>query len=146
MASDRELLFKGFSEVERQAFLALGKQERHPIRALLLKEGELGSDMLLIEEGLLSIWARDVKVSEVGPDSILGITALVEPHERTASLVAETEVEARRFMRSAVLAHLEALPERLAHLFYINAFRIHMNLIRRCEERLIQLSRELPAR
>ena len=146
MASDRELLFNGFPEEERRAFLELGKQECHPIRTILLKEGELGSDMLLIEEGLLSIWARDVKVGEVGTDSVLGITALVEPHERTASLVAETEVEVRRFMRSAVLAHLETLPDRLAHLFYINAFRIHMNLVRRCEERLIQLSRELPAR
>lgn len=146
MASDRELLFSGFAEAQRRAFLELGKRERHPVQAVLLREGEPGSDMLIIEEGDLSIWARDVKVSEVGADSVMGITALVEPHPRTATLVAETEVGVRRFTRAAVMAYLDTLPERLSHLFFINAFRIHLNLVRQCEARIIQLSRELHSR
>lgn len=146
MASDREILFSGFSEGQRRAFLELGKRERHPLQAVLLREGEPGSDMLLVEEGVLSIWVRDTKVSEVGADSVMGATALVEPHPRTATLVAETEVGVRRFARAEVMTHLDTLPHRLAHLFFINAFRIHINLIRRCEERIIQLSQELQSR
>lgn len=143
MPRDQDVLFQGFSEVQKLAFLELATPAHFAVRAEMLKEGELGNDMLLLREGIASVWVRDVKINEVGADSILGISALVEPHGRTASLIAETQVETLRFTRAAVLGHLEAASLKLFHQFFVNAFRIHMNLVRQCEERIVKLAREL---
>jgi len=143
MPSDREILFYHFSNVQAHAFLSLGISEEHPVQDVILREGEMGNDMLLIEEGIASVWSQDVKINEVKADSVLGVSALIEPHTRTASLVAETDVCVRRFGRSEVLAYLETIPSKLSHQFFVNAFHVHLRLVRRCEERVVQLAHGL---
>jgi len=143
MPSDQEILFQDFSKMQKQAFLHLGTAVRYAPQAVILKEGEVGSDMLIVADGIISIWVRDVKINEVGAESVLGISALIEPHARTVSLIAETEVDVLLFRRAKVLAHLETVSLKLFHSFYVNAFHTHMNLIRACEERIVQLSHEL---
>lgn len=143
MPSDRQLLFQDFTPAQKQAFLALGALERYAVQGVLLKENPVGSEMLIIEEGVVSVWVRDVKINEVGAESIVGVSALIEPHPRTATLIAETEVRLRRFARARVLKHLEGISAKLFHTFFVNAFRIHMNLVRQCEERIVLLDREL---
>ena len=143
MPSDREILFRHFSQAQAHAFISLGIQEDYPIQAMILKEGEMGSDMLLIEEGLASVWSRDVKINEVKADNVLGVSALIEPHRRTASLIAETEIHVRRFGRSEVLDYLETIPSKLSHQFFVDAFHVHLRLVRRCEERVVQLAHGL---
>ena len=145
MPGDREILFQDFSAKQKQAFLQLGTAERYAPQAEILKAGEVGSEMLMVEDGIISVWVRDVKVNEVGAESILGVSALIEPHERTASLIAETEVNVLLFRRPKVLKHLETVSAKLFHSFFVNAFHINMNLIRVCEERIVQLSQELDA-
>ena len=146
MPGDRHLLLQDFTSAQREAFLGMGALERHPVQAVLLEEHLVGSEMLIIEEGVVSVWAGDVKINEVCADSIVGISALIEPHPRTATLVAEAEVRVRRFARAKVLKHLEGVSAKLFHTFFVNAFRIHMNLVRQCEERIVQLDRELNAK
>ncbi len=143
MPGDTQLLFQDFTPAQKEAFLELGAPERHPVQAVLLKEYPVGSEMLIIEEGVVSVWVRDVKINEVGAGSIVGVSALIEPHPRTATLIAETEVGLRRFTRAKVLKHLEGVSAKLFQTFFVNAFRIHINLVRLCEERIVQLDREL---
>ena len=146
MPSDRHLLFQDFTPAQKQAFLELGGLERHAVQDVLLKEDPVGDEMLIIEEGVVSVWVRDVKINEVGAESIVGVSALIEPHPRTATLIAETEVRLRRFPRARVLKHLEGISAKLFHTFFVNAFRIHMNLLRQCEERIVVLDQELNTR
>ena len=47
LMSDREILFQGFSDSRMQTFLDLGVEERYPVRGLILKEGEGGSDIVI---------------------------------------------------------------------------------------------------
>ena len=143
MPSDRHLLLQDFTPAQKQAFLGLGALERHAVQEVLLEEHLVGDEMLIIEEGVVSVWVRDVKISEVGAESIIGVSALIEPHPRTATLIAETEVRARRFARARVLKHLEGVSAKLFHTFFVNAFRIHLNLVRQCEQRIVQLDLEL---
>lgn len=145
MPTDLEILFHGFSKARRQAFLELGAPERHGARSAILREGAGGSDMLIVQDGIVSVWVRDVKVNEVRMESVLGASSLIEPHPRTASLIAETEVALLRFTRPKVLEFLETVPPRVFHQFFVNAFHIHMNLVSRCEERIVRLSQELSA-
>ncbi len=143
MPSDRQILFQDFSEVQKQAFLELGAPERHAVQTTVVKEGQVGSEMLIVEEGILSVWVRDTKVNEVGVERVMGVSSLIEPHPRTVTLVAETEVSLLRFTRSRVLEHLETVSPKLFHAFFVNAFRIHVNLVRQCEERIVQSDHEL---
>ena len=145
LMSDREILFQGFSDSRMQTFLDLGVEERYPVRGLILKEGEGGSDMYMVDEGIISVWIRNVKVNEVRKDTVLGVSTLIEPHIRTASLIAETQARVHCFSRTKVLKFLETIPPRLFQQFFVNAFQIHMNLIGHCDERIVQLSRELNA-
>lgn len=123
--------------------MALGAAEEYGPQEVILKESDLGSEMLLVEEGIISVWVKGAKVNEIGPECILGVSSLLEPHPRTAHLVAETEARVLHFKRPRVLKHLETATSKLFHTFFVNAFNIHMNLIRQCEERIVQLSLEL---
>ncbi len=145
MPSDREIFFQGFSKEQKQTLLDLAEPEHYAIQAAVVQEGKEGSNTFIVEEGIVSVWVRDVKVNELGPESVLGVSALIEPHTRTASLIAEIEVRVLRLERSKMLEYLETVPSKLFHQFFVNAFRIHMKLVRRCEERIVQLSRELNA-
>ena len=143
MPSDRDIFFQGFTDTQRQNFLTLGISEQYGPQEVILKESELGSEMLLVEEGIISVWVKGARVNEIGPECILGVSSLLEPHPRTARLVSETKAHVLHFKRARVLKHLETASPKLFHTFFVNAFHIHMNLIRQCEERIVQLSLEL---
>lgn len=143
MPSDGEILFQGFSEAQRKGFLDLAIPETYAVQDVIVKVGDRGSDMLIVETGVVSVWVREIKVNEVRSDSVLGISTIIEPHPRTTTLIAETPVRVRLFERSKMLAYLESLPSKLFHQFFINAFHIHIKLIQRCEERVVQLAQEL---
>ena len=143
MSSDCEILFQGFSEVQKKGFLDLAIPETYTVQDAIVKVGDTGSDMLIVEAGVVSVWVHEIKVNEVRSDSVLGISTIIEPHPRTTTLIAETPVRVRLFERSKMLAYLETLPSKLFHQFFINAFHIHMKLIQRCEERVVQLAQEL---
>jgi CRP-like cAMP-binding protein len=143
MPSDREILFQGFSDEQRQDFLNLGTLKHYAPQTVIFREGEMGNNMASVEEGIISIWVQETKVNEIGSDSVPGVSALIAPHPRTASLIAETEVDLLFFRRGLVLEHLGTISPTLFDSFFVNAFRIHMNLIRQCEERIVQLNQEL---
>jgi CRP-like cAMP-binding protein len=143
MPGDQQVLFQGFSAKQKSAFLGLATPRRYPVQAMVAREDEMGSEMLIVEEGELSVWVRGVKINEAGEGAVLGVSALIEPHARTASLVAETEVRVLHFARDRVLRYLEGVSPKLFQVFFVNAFQIHLNLVRQCEERIVQLSREL---
>ena len=145
MPTDLEALFQGFTEEQKQAFLRLGTPGFYGVQETIVKAGEKGRDMLVVQEGLVSAWVQDFKVGEVTVESVLGASTLIDPHTRTVSLVAETEVRMLRFARPRVLAYFETVPAKLFQQFFVNAFRLHLDLIRRCEERIVQLTRELDA-
>ena len=121
----------------------MGTLRHYAPQAVIFREGEMGNDMVSVEEGIISIWIQETKVNEIGFGSILGISSLIAPHPRTASLIAETEVDVRSFRRGPTLEHLGTISPTLFDSFFFNAFHIHMNLIRQCEERIVQLSQEL---
>jgi len=143
MLSDSDILFHGFSDTQKQGFLDLATLENYGNQDVIVKAGEPGSEMLLVVSGVVSVWVNSVKVGEARPESVLGVSTVIEPHPRTATLIAETGARVCVFERSKMLGYLETLPPALFHRFFVNAFHIHMKLIQRCEERVVQLAHEL---
>ena len=59
--------------------------------SLLTEQGQPGSEIYLLLDGVLSVWVDGAEVGELGPGAILGERALLEEGRRTATLRAVTD-------------------------------------------------------
>jgi CRP-like cAMP-binding protein len=57
---------------------------------LLTEQGEPGSGIYLLLNGVLSVWVDGAEIGEIGPGAIVGERALLEEDRRTATLRAVT--------------------------------------------------------
>ena len=58
---------------------------------LLTEQGEPGSEIYLLLDGVLSVWVDGAEVGELGPGAVVGERALLEEGRRTATLRAVTD-------------------------------------------------------
>jgi len=104
------------SELERELSAQLmsggGKFKRRSIKSgeTLVEQGEEGSDLYLILDGVFVVEADGEELAEVGPGAIVGEQALLQDGTRTATLRARTQ------SRVAVIAAEELDSEALATL------------------------------
>ncbi len=86
------------TQLERQLSLQIMREGKKPkIRRLaadttLVDQGDPGSEMFLLLDGVLSVEVDGEAVAEVGPGSILGERALIEGGTRTSTLRATTPI------------------------------------------------------
>ena len=142
MPRDFDILLTGFSDVERKAFHQVGHVRDYTLHQTLVQEEEVGSSMYLVELGEVSIWMKGVKLAVVGAGAVLGASSLIEPHQRTASVMAEDYVRALIFRREDVLHFFKPRSPRLFQQFFLNSFRAHLSLVRRCNDVIIDLERQ----
>jgi hypothetical protein len=58
---------------------------------LLTEQGEPGSEIYLLLDGVLAVWVDAAEVGELGPGAVVGERALLEDGRRTATLRAATD-------------------------------------------------------
>lgn len=110
------------TELERQLSLKIMREGRKPeIRKLssgetLTEQGQSGSEMYLLLDGVLGVEVDGEAIAEVGPGSILGERAMLEGGTRTSTLRASTPitvaVAAAPDIQPAVLEQLAATHRR----------------------------------
>jgi Cyclic nucleotide-binding domain len=84
--------------------------ERFPAGSVLFTEGEPGTDVLLILDGIVRVERAGERLAEYGPGAILGERAHLEGGVRTSSNVAVTPCRVALFEASLIdRAHLEEL-------------------------------------
>ncbi len=104
------------SQLERQLSTQIMREGKKPkFRKLaqgetLVDQGDPGSELFLLLDGVLTVEVDGEAVAEVGPGSILGERALVEDSQRTSTLRAATPA------RVAVATASEIQPEALLEL------------------------------
>lgn len=82
--------------LERQISRSLMQAEAKPTRrvvesgAALVEQGEPGTDLYLLLDGVFGVEIDGDEVAEIGPGAIVGERALLEGGERTATLRAKT--------------------------------------------------------
>jgi len=64
--------------------------DRHPAGATLVRQGQPGTDVYLILDGVIRAERDGLRLAEYGPGALLGERALLEGSTRTATLVAVT--------------------------------------------------------
>jgi hypothetical protein len=88
-----ESIMRSGAKLERRTYDA-GEQ--------LIEQGEEGSQLFLILDGLVDVEVDGEEVAELGPGALLGEMALLEGGKRTASVYATTPVRAVVVPRDAV--------------------------------------------
>jgi len=83
------------------------KIERLPAGTVLVRQGEPGTDVYLVLDGVVRVERDDEWLAEYGPGALLGERALLEGGTRTSTLVTVTpcrlaSVDASQFDRSAL--------------------------------------------
>ena len=83
------------------------KVERLPAGAVLVRQGEAGTDVYLVLDGVIRVEREGEWLAEYGPGALLGERAHLEGGTRTSTLVAVTacrvaSVDASQFDRSAL--------------------------------------------
>jgi CRP-like cAMP-binding protein len=82
--------------------------DKLPAGRVLVRQGELGTDVFLILDGVIRVERDGEWLAEYGPGALLGERAHLEGGERTSTLVAVTpcrvaSVDASQFDRSALV-------------------------------------------
>ncbi|MBM3356845.1 MAG: cyclic nucleotide-binding domain-containing protein [Betaproteobacteria bacterium] len=83
----------------------------HPVRKVIMKEGEAGVFMYVVVEGRAAITIQGRTVERVGPGGVFGEMALVDQSQRAASAVAETDCSLLAINRNDFLALVKTKPE-----------------------------------
>lgn len=123
MDGGRVTLLHGLSVEQVRALLAAGTVLRCRGGDTVLREGEAGHEMFLILEGVARILKRDaagaaLTLGTLAAGEVFGEMALVSRIERTASVVAETEMQVLVISQEFLQRAMKALPEVAMRLLY----------------------------
>ena len=86
-------LFWNCSAAELREIATLGTQVNIPAGHTLTKQGEPGSEFFLVVEGRASCFIDGKKVATFGPGEYFGELALLSRVPRSATIVADTDME-----------------------------------------------------
>jgi CRP-like cAMP-binding protein len=85
-------LFSSLSKKEIRQISNLATPLEQPAGAVLVKEGKVGHEFIIVLEGEIEIRKGDQVIATRGPGSYIGEIALIDHRPRTATVVATTPV------------------------------------------------------
>jgi CheY-like chemotaxis protein len=143
MASEIEILLRGFSDQERRAFLALGRKVDFDEGEVILPAGRSEWDIHLVEEGRAAVRVGNVTLAELGAGDTIGTSAILAPQIERSAIWGTTAGGLRRLPREAVLGFFEARPRQLFQQFCRNLFMIWVGVLAGRNQRIAQIQRRL---
>ena len=108
-----------------------GKRRSFPKGRALMRQGEPGETMFMIQEGRVRVERSHVALSsplvlaELGPGELVGEMAVLEPGPRSATVTAMEETEAVELSREDLNATMTFYPEVTASLLTLLIRRLH---------------------
>ena len=85
-------LFAGLSDRELQSVATSARARRFAPGETVAREGESGVGFFVIEEGAARVSVGGQEVGRLGPGDYFGEIALIADSDRTATVIAETEL------------------------------------------------------
>ena len=131
MARDEKLellkripLFGAFDRHHLERLGMLTEEVDVPAAKVLIRQGELGDDLMVIYSGLVKVERDGVQVNKLGPGEFFGEIALIERGPRTATVTAETACRLLVINHRDFHAMMEEFPEIAAKVLLTLAHRI----------------------
>lgn len=143
MASEIEILLRGFSDQERQAFLALGKGVNFDAGEVILPAGRSEWDMHIVEEGQAAVRVGNVTLAELGTGDTIGTSAILAPQIERSAIWGNTSGRLRLIQREAVLGFFEERPRQLFQQFCRNLFKVWVGVLAGRNQRIAEVQRRL---
>lgn len=108
-------LFHSLDDEGRRQILESGYVASFSVGEALMRQGEAGDTMYLILRGTVRVHADTpsgrVELAELGRDACVGEVSVVQEAERTATVVAASEVDAVGFKRHRIMRVLDDYPK-----------------------------------
>lgn len=103
-------LLANVHQADVQKIAALGEIVDAEVGALLMDQGDVGTECFFVIDGQAAVRSAGQHVATIGPGSIVGEMALVGHKPRNASVVAETPMRLLSFNIAAFKKLLNAMP------------------------------------
>ena len=103
--------FQGFSDEELRRVVELGDEVDVPKGSVLVDQGDPGTNCYVILSGVASVYVRGEYVASSGPGSMVGEIALIDRRPRTATVVADSDMELLQFDSVAFRTLLDEMPK-----------------------------------
>lgn len=103
--------FEGFSPEELARVAALGDEVEALAQAVLVDQGDAGTDCYVIVEGHAGVYKSGEFITQSGPGTMVGEMALVDHRPRTATVVADTDMKLLRFHAPQFRQLLDEMPK-----------------------------------
>lgn len=103
--------FEGFDAEDLARVASLGDEVEAREGAVLVDQGDAGTDCFVIVEGRARVYMSGEYVTTSGPGTMVGEMALVDHRPRNATVVAETDMKLLRFHAAQFRQLLEEMPK-----------------------------------
>jgi CRP-like cAMP-binding protein len=103
--------FDGFSAEDLRRVVELSDEVELTAGNVLVDQGDPGTHCYVILEGNASVYVRGDHVATMHRGSMVGEMALVDHRPRTATVVADTDLDLLRFDSAAYAKLLEEMPK-----------------------------------
>lgn len=103
--------FEGFGEAELHRVLELGEPVRAAAGTVLVDQGDTGTHCFVVVSGHASVYVRGEFVAASGPGSMVGEMSLIDHRPRTATVVADSDMELLRFGIREFRTLLDEMPK-----------------------------------
>ncbi|RKY61839.1 MAG: hypothetical protein DRP95_02330 [Candidatus Latescibacterota bacterium] len=134
-----ELLLRGLSHEDREAFLALGIVKAFEPQEYIVREGTPGDALYIIRKGKASVWKGDVKLGDLSEGDVFGEAVILYPHNRIACVRAERPTEVLEVKRDDLLTFFKWREERVFKYFILNVISLLLDKLERANERIVYL-------
>jgi len=103
--------FDGFEAQDLRRVVDLSDEVVVGAGSVVVDQGDPGTDCFVIVQGQASVYVRGEHVACSGPGSMVGEMALVDHRPRSATVVADTDLDLLRFDSNAFRTLLEEMPK-----------------------------------
>jgi len=117
-------LFSGLSQKELRSVASLGSPVEFKAGRVITEEGTIGREAILIVSGAASCLVGGKKVAVLGPGDLFGEISLLDQAPRSASVIADTDMQATVFVAPEFVQLVRASPKIALKLLTAMAVRL----------------------
>ncbi|HVM25426.1 MAG TPA: cyclic nucleotide-binding domain-containing protein [Candidatus Limnocylindrales bacterium] len=118
-------LLAGVPDKVRRRLAEIGKRRRYAPGEVIVREGESGIAFYIVLTGSARVEQGGQAIGQLAAGDFFGELALIEEHERTATVVADEETECLGWTRWEFTALLNEHPEVAVPIMHVLIKRLH---------------------